>query len=148
MSYVQNYHHLVIGTKNHEMVLPVEFEMELYSYIAGYFKNNNCQLLAINGIPNHIHILVNMNPMLSPALEFGNLKRMTSLWLKENPRFPIFKGWQKEYASFTVSYSHLTAVRGYIENQKIHHADKGYEEEYQRLILKNGLVYYKPNQKQ
>jgi len=144
MSYVQNFQHIVIGTKSHRMVLPTDAEHLLYAYITGFFKNKGCSVIKINGIPNHIHILVNMNPMLAIAAEIGNLKRATSIWLKANRHFPLFEGWQKEYASFSVSYSHLEAVKDYIDIQKAHHSNLFFDDEYNRLILKNGLVYYKP----
>lgn len=71
-----------------------------------------------------------------------DLKRSTSLWMKESGYFPTFKGWQKEYAAFNISFSHKDAVASYINSQQEHHQKLNFEAEYQRLVLKNGLVYY------
>ena len=142
MSYVQNIHHVVISTKNREMTIPTEHTEKLYQYITGIIKNKQCNLLAIGGIPNHIHLLVEVHTQLSTSSLIGEIKRCSSVWMKSDGHFPLFQGWGKEYASFSASYGHCGVLKDYILNQQVHHADKRFEDEYRRLILKNGLVYY------
>ncbi len=124
------------------MTIPVEHAPLLYKYINGIIHYKHCRLLAIGGIPNHIHMLIDINQQLALAMMIGELKRSSSMWMKSDGHFPMFNGWSKEYAAFSVSFGHVDVVRDYISNQQIHHANKRFEEEYQRLILKNGLVYY------
>ena len=142
MSYIQNFQHIVISTKSRQMTLNRNSIDKLYNYIAGFLSNKKCVLIAIGGIEDHIHILINFNPQLSLSQEIGNLKRSTSLWIKQSGFFPLFDGWASEYGSFSVSYGHIEVVSSYIKSQQIHHASLNSEDEYKRLILKNGLVYY------
>ncbi|MDE7369291.1 MAG: transposase [Muribaculaceae bacterium] len=142
MSYIQNYQHIVLSTKNRSKTLNRLFVDKLYQYISGFFQNKECNLIKIGGIEDHIHILVNFNNQLSLSKEIGNLKRSTSIWIKQSGFFPLFDGWSKEYGSFSVSYSHVKPVSDYIQSQQEHHLNLNSEEEYKRLILKNGLIYY------
>ncbi|MDE6353197.1 MAG: transposase [Muribaculaceae bacterium] len=142
MSYIQNFQHIVISTKSRQMTLNRNSIDKLYNYISGFLQNKDCKLIAIGGIEDHIHILTNFNPQLSLSQEIGNLKRSASLWIKQSGYFPLFNGWAKEYGSFSVSYGHIEAVSNYIKSQQSHHANLNSEDEYKRLILKNGLVYY------
>ena len=144
MSYIQSLVHIVINTKNREMSInPNEFG-RLFGYMISELKNNNCPVWAINGISNHIHILISLSVQKCISAVMRDLKRSTSLWMKESGYYPAFKGWSKEYAAFHVSYTHKDAVIAYILNQPEHHKKMNFETEYQKLILKNGLVYYQP----
>ena len=142
MSYIQSLVHIVLNTKYREMSINPEEAKRLYAYIIAVLSNNDCHVLAINGIPNHIHILMSLSSKKCLSDVVRDLKRSTSYWMKKSGFFPVFKGWEKEFASFNISYSHKDAVAQYIYNQQEHHKSLKFDTEYENLILKNGLVYY------
>lgn len=111
MSTVKSLYHIVINTKNREMTIPEESKRELYAYMYGIIKNSGCTLIRMNGIPNHIHLLVDLSSQLSLSQFMHNLKRSSSIWAKKrSDLFPDFVGWGKEYYAFSCSMGQKDAI--------------------------------------
>ncbi len=70
-----------------------------------------------------------------------DLKANTSGWLHKT--FPALQqfAWQNGYGAFTVSTSQATAVRRYIANQKAHHQQQSFEEEFVQLLKLHDVEY-------
>lgn len=66
---------------------------ELYKYIWGIINRKNCFLYRINGIEDHINMLVSIHPSIAVADFIRDLKRSTSVMLKMENGFEKFKGW-------------------------------------------------------
>ncbi len=98
-SYRQILYHLVFRTKDSRKTITPEHAKELYAYILGYIKNKNCVLYRINGMEDHIHILCDLHPSIALANFIRDLKTSTSMWLKENEKFPAFNGGADGYAA-------------------------------------------------
>jgi len=140
MSYIQSLHHIVIRTKYSENVLPNEHSEELYRYIWGYIKNKKSFLYRVNGVPDHIHILVGIHATLALSDFVKELKTSTNSWLKtKKDKFPDFSSWGKKYAAFTIRYQEKDTVINYIKNQREHHKKETFRDEYRRLIMENGI---------
>ena len=140
MSYIQSLHHIVIRTKYSENVLSNEHSEELYRYIWGYIKNKKSFLYRINGMPDHIHILVGIHATIALVDFIKELKTSTNAWMKSNKdKFPEFKSWGKKYAAFTIRYQEKDIVINYIKNQQEHHKKETFKDEYRRLIAENGI---------
>jgi putative transposase len=140
-SYRQNLHHLVFHTKSNQPTIKEESSKDLYNYIWGIVKNKNSKLLQINGIENHIHLLVDIHSSIALADFMRDLKSSSSTWIKESGKFPDFIGWAEGYGSFTVSYQDKDRVIGYIKKQKEHHATVTFEEEYREILKENGVEF-------
>ena len=67
------------------------------------------------------------------------LKIATSKWLKENPHFPLFNGWTKEYAGFSYGLRDKDMIVGYIAKQKKHHHSVALADEYRAFLVENGI---------
>ena len=140
MSYIQSLHHIIIRTKYSESVLPDEHSEELYRYIWGYIKNKKSFLYRINGMTDHIHILVSIHSTIELSDFVKNLKTYANTWLKNNKdKFPDFKFWGEKYAAFTIRYQEKESVIEYIKNQREHHKSESFKDEYRRLIVENGI---------
>lgn len=121
MSYIQSLHHIVIRTKYSKNVLTPEHSEELYRYIWGYIKNKKSFLYRINGMPDHIHILVGIHATIALADFVKELKTSTNTWMKSNKdKFPDFISWGEKYAAFTIRYQEKDVVIEYIKNQQKH----------------------------
>ncbi len=138
MSYTTSYYHIVFRTYRSEPTIPFEHERELYAYIYGIAKNLRCQTYRIGGMPDHIHIFVSLPSDLSLAAFVQRVKSSSSKWLKENPNFPDFCGWGREYAGFSYSYRDKDKIVGYIMRQKEHHGAATFTDEYRDFIEDNG----------
>lgn len=139
MSRVNAIFHIVINTKNRKMTINNEHREDLYRYIWKILKNKGCVLYRINGIANHIHMLIDLKKDLSLSDLMKELKQSSSIWAKQCGLFPEFEGWGKEYAAFSCSYSHKDAVIEYIKSQQEHHNVKSFEEEIRQIYNKAGV---------
>ena len=97
--------------------------------------------LQVGGIENHIHALVLAKPVVAPSQIAQWLKGESSKWIHEQfPHLSKFR-WQDGYGVFTVSQSKAAEVIEYIKNQREHHGDQSFEEEYVSLLKLNGIDY-------
>ncbi len=118
------------------------WEEELYKYITGIITNKEQKLLAINGMPDHIHIFINMRPSCCLSDLVREIKKSSNEFINRKG-FPDFKfQWQEGYGAFSYSHSALNNVITYIQNQKKHHKRKNFKEEY-RDFLKDFQIEYK-----
>jgi hypothetical protein len=61
--------------------------------------------------------------------------------MKEQGKFPRFKGWQDGYGAFTYSIREKDILINYIKNQKDHHKTEIFYDEYKRLLIENGIEF-------
>ena len=100
-------------------------------------------MLAINGMPNHIHFLIGMKPSCCLSDLVREVKKSSNEYIKDN-KFTRFKfNWQQGFGAFSYSHSQLDDVIGYIGNQKEHHRKKTFKEEYLEFLEKYNVEYDK-----
>jgi REP element-mobilizing transposase RayT len=114
---------------------------DLYRIITSLIKSRNCFLKRINGVGNHIHILVDLHPSISVADLVQQVKHDSSVWIKQSSLFPLWKGWAGGYFAGSVSPSLETAVVDYIKRQKEHHGVRTFEDEFQALLRSAGIEF-------
>jgi putative transposase len=137
MSHTRFLYHIVFGTKGRFPLIAGSWENELYAYLTGIVKKHNGKVIAINGMPDHVHILVRLEPCDFPAF-MRELKASSSKWAKQHqPKF----AWQRRYGAFTVSESAIDAVRKYILDQKAHHRKRTFEDEYIELLRRHNVEF-------
>ena len=140
MSYTRLLYHIVFRPKDNVPAITEEHEECLYRYIWGFVKSKDCVLYRIGGMPDHIHILVQMPPLLTVADFMRDLKTSSSIFMHdEHEKFPMFCGWGKSYCALTCSASAKDRVGEYIKRQKEHHRKVGFREELLTLLEENGV---------
>jgi putative transposase len=117
-TYAQNAIHIVFSTKARAKLIPKDSQPRLWSYAAGICQNEKIFVHAIGGLDDHIHLLIEIPPILALAKALNALKSNSSRWANEEG-FPF--AWQQGYAAFSVSASNVPAVVRYIQNQESHH---------------------------
>jgi len=133
-TYTQLYIQLVFAVKGRNSFLQYEWEGELYKYITAVIQNDKHKMLAINGMPDHIHIFLGLNPVFAISDLVKDIKRASNNWINEK-RF--MKGkfeWQAGYGAFSYGRSQIDQVCKYILNQKQHHLKVSFKTEYIRLL--------------
>lgn len=138
MSYTNLVYHIVFRTYRSIPAIDEEHERELYAYAHGYITRHRAKLYRIGSMPDHVHLLVSLPPDLAVSEFVRGLKYATNSWLKGNASFPLFAGWGEGYAAFTYSVEQIPVVKQYIINQKEHHRQVTFAEEYRRFILDCG----------
>lgn len=138
-SCVENYLHIIFATKNRDSLIPLEIEERLHSYLAGIAKQRKVPILKVNGTDDHLHILLNLHPDIALSKLMKELKAYSTSWVKKQG-FDQFS-WQQGYGGFSCSKSHLEKLIKYIENQKVHHQHKSFDQEIDDLNLKWGTSW-------
>ena len=64
-TYTQIYIQVIFAAESRQALIQTENEEELHKYITGIVRNKGQKLLAINGQPDHLHILLGMEPDLA-----------------------------------------------------------------------------------
>ena len=78
-TYTRIRYHLVFATKDHRSVLSDPRRSELYKYISGIIKNKGCQVVTINGVSDHLHLLFSLHPAVALANLVKDIKVAGSL---------------------------------------------------------------------
>lgn len=142
-TFTQIYLHVVFAVQNRISLIRQEWKDELYKYITGIVKNSGHKLIAINGMPNHLHIAVGYKPhQLIPDL-LQDIKGNSSKWINERKFVRGKFNWQAGYGAFSFSHSHIDAVAKYIKNQEEHHKKITFMEEYIQLLKKYEIPFDK-----
>ena len=124
------------------MTLPLASCGHLYRYIARVIQSHDSIPFAVNGIENHVHLLVQLHPSVNLSDLVRDIKLSTNQWMKQNhDMFPQFVGWGKEYGAFTYALRDKEMVAKYILNQGSHHLRESFEDEYRKHLEHAGLEW-------
>ena len=135
------YLHAVFSTKFRKELIDPGIENELYAYMAKILRECDSPSLIINGTRNHIHILFAQSRKVTICKIIEDVKKSSSKWIKiKGPEYRDFY-WQGGYGIFSVGWSSLEIVRKYIANQKQHHQQRSFENEYIQLLTKYNVEY-------
>jgi putative transposase len=115
----------------------------LYKYITGIVSNNGHKLLAINGVEDHIHILIGVRPNQSISDLMQDVKGSSSKWINEQDFMKSTFKWLAGYGAFSYSKSHISNVIHFIERQEEHHRKISFREEYIAFLEKFEVDYDK-----
>ena len=133
-------YHIVFRPKDSRPVLDIASEETLYRYIWRFIQDYGGVLYAVGGMPDHIHILVELPPTIPLAVFMRDLKTATSKFLKYNASlFPYFEQWGRGYFAETHSLSQKEVIRAYIKGQKQHHSKISFADELRNLYVECGL---------
>ncbi len=133
-TYTQIHLQFVFAVKYRNGLIHASFKEELYKYISGIIKENNHKLLAINGMPDHLHIFIGMRPSQSISDLLQDIKGSSSKWINEKKFLKVKFEWQEGYGAFSYSKSHVNNVISYIQNQENHHKKETFREEYLKFL--------------
>ena len=139
MSYVQLLYHTVIRTKASQPVLSLECSEELYRYIWGIIKNKNSVLYRVNGMEDHVHILLSLHPTIAFSDFMREMKAETSKMLKRTAGFEDFTAWSEGYAALSYSLKDKDMIINYIKNQREHHKTVSFRDEYVNFLNEMNL---------
>ena len=140
-TYTQIYIQFVFAVKHRNGLIHSSWKNELYKYITGIVQNNKHKMICINGVADHIHILISVKPTQSLSDLMQDVKGSSSKWINE---MKFVKGkfeWQEGFGAFSYAKSELKNVIAYIENQEEHHRQKTFRNEYLEFLAKFEIEY-------
>ena len=133
--------HAVFSTKSRVDLISPEIEAELFAYMGGVLKNLESPALAINGTPDHVHLLISQSKNTALSQVMGEMKKSSSRWIKaKGAAFKAFD-WQDGYAAFSIGQSQVDALKKYIARQKEHHTRRSFQDELITILKKYRVPY-------
>lgn len=140
-TYTQLHIQAVFAVKNRQSLIKKEWKDEFYQYITGIIQSYGHKVLQINGVSDHIHILIGLRPNQSISELMKNAKQDSSAWINKKGLIKSRFSWQSGYGAFSYSKSHVTNVINYIKNQEEHHRKKILSDEYLQLLNEFQIDY-------
>jgi putative transposase len=140
-AWTQNFYHTVFSTKDRAELITEVLESRLYPYLGGILREKGCSLLAINGMADHVHLLVRYPSNLSHSDMLRHIKSRSSGWIHDTFQESRGFAWQEGYGGFTVSKSMVETVGAYIARQKEHHLTQDFKSEFLELLRKHEVDF-------
>ena len=135
-TFTQLHIQLIFAVQNRTSLIDKFWKDRLYAYMTGIIQNNGHKLLIINGMPDHVHILIGFRTTQALSELVQVVKRDSSKWINENKFVRGKFSWQEGFGAFSYSHSHLSNVMEYIKNQEEHHRKLTFLEEYKSFLEK------------
>lgn len=136
------YVHAVFSTKGRRRFLRDRLlRMEMHAFLGGISKHLNCPCIIVGGTDDHIHQIFRLNRTITPSECIKEIKRVSTLWIKQRAPRLINFAWQAGYGAFSVSAANLDVVKKYIASQEEHHQKMSFQEEFRMMLKKHNLEW-------
>jgi REP element-mobilizing transposase RayT len=136
-TYTKIYIHVVFVVKGRENIISSRWKDDLYKYINGIITNNDQKLMIINGMPDHVHLLIGIKPSIAISDLVRDIKANSSRFINEKRWVRGKFEWQHGFGAFSCNPVDLDDIINYIKNQEEHHKKKPFREEYLDILNQN-----------
>ena len=133
--------HFIWSTKERTSLITKRLKKGLIKHFKEYGHENGIYVDTVNGVQDHLHFLIGLDPTQSPSKIANLLKGESSNWVNKNDFLKAKFAWQEGYSVFSVSESHVKRVRDYIINQELHHRKMTYLEEVEKFLQAYGVPW-------
>jgi REP element-mobilizing transposase RayT len=140
-TFSQIYIQTVFAVSGRMSLITPTFKEDLYKYIAGIVRNQGQKLISINGMPDHVHILIGLKPSMALADLVRDIKADSSTYINKNRWVRGKFTWQEGYGAFSYGHSQLDTIISYIQNQEKHHSRRSFKNEYLGLLRKFDIAF-------
>ncbi|RYY95770.1 MAG: transposase [Chitinophagaceae bacterium] len=140
-TFLQAHFHVVFGVRHRAAMIGVGWKDRLHQYLIGIFHHHGHRVLALNTMPDHLHVLFgyNVNELIPSLIQ--QVKRDSTLWINEKRLAAGRFAWQEGYGGFAVCKDHISPVISYIQNQELHHRKQSFLDEYRSFLESEGISY-------
>ena len=135
-TYSQIYIQTVFAVENRQSLITPDFKEDLHKYINGIVNNQGQKLIAINSMPDHVHILIGLKPAMALADLVREIKADSTNFINERKLLHGRFNWQEGYGAFSYGHSQLNTIIRYIQTQEKHHQRRSFKDEYLALLRK------------
>ena len=140
-SYTSSYYHCVFSTKERRQFITKELQIRLFPYLGGIAKEHKLKMLAVGGMPDHVHLLLSLPKTIAISKALQLIKGGSSKWIHDTFSEHETFAWQKGYGAFSIGVNDIERTTAYIENQTEHHKERNFEEEYLIFLQRNEIKY-------
>jgi putative transposase len=122
MPFWQLFYHIVWSTKGREPLLTPEIEPFVHEALHIKAVGLGGVVFAVNGMPDHVHMVVAVPPSIALSTFIGRVKAVASVHTNRSGLSEARFSWQAEYGIFSFDRKRLHSYVDYVERQKEHHA--------------------------
>lgn len=140
-TYTQIYLQVVFAVQGRQGLIRSEHQAELYQYMTGIVRRRNQKLIAINGVADHVYLLIGMKPDIALSDLVRDIKAGSSNFINEQRWVRGRFNWQEGFGGFSYGHSQLATVIRYIQNQPEHHQQRSFKSEYLTLLRKFEIAF-------
>lgn len=140
-TFSQIYIQTVFAVSSRQSLIKPDFKEDLFKYITGIVTNQRQKLISINGMADHIHILIGLKPSMALADLVRDIKADSTAHLNKNKWVRGKFSWQEGYGAFSYRHSQLDTIIRYIQNQEKHHKRRSFRNEYLTLLRKFDIAF-------
>lgn len=140
-TYTKIHIHVVFAVQQRSSLIRNSWKDNLHKYISGIINKSGHKVLAINGISDHVHILIGLRPNQSLSDLMKKVKGSSSKWINENRLVMGRFSWQEGYSAFSYGQSQVNYVIHYIQNQEEHHKRQSLKEEHEMLLKEFNIEF-------
>lgn len=140
-TYTQIHLHLVFAVKYRAALIHPTWREALYKYITAIIQNRDHKLLIINGMPDHLHMLIGMRPTQALSDLMQEVKGDSSKWINTQHFVRGQFRWQEGFGAFSYAKQDVPRIIRYIINQENHHRQVSFIDEYTKLLSDSGIGY-------
>jgi len=140
-AFTQFYIQLVFSPKHRDRLLVEKIRPRIFEYLSGITTNIGHKSIIINGVSDHVHLFIGLNPKISVSETVKELKRSSSIFINDHKIFPGKFEWQEGYGGFSYGRSQIEKVYDYIKNQEQHHKKQTFKEEYIEFLIKYEIEF-------
>lgn len=140
-TFTQIYIHLVFSPLHREALLVDKIRPRIFEYMGGIIRTLQHKPIIINGMSDHVHLLIGFNPKISVSETVKEIKRLSSMFINEQNLFIGKFQWQAGYGAFSYGRSQLDNIYHYIKNQEDHHKNQSFKEEYYSFLKKFDIEF-------
>lgn len=133
-TFTQIYIQVVFAVAWRQSLIVPEHKEEIHKYITGIVRNKNQKLIEINSMPDHLHMLIGMEPDLALSDLVREVKKSSTGFINQKRLVRGHFNWQEGFGAFSYSRSSLDHVIAYIRNQETHHRKTSFRVEYMTML--------------
>jgi len=140
-TFSQIYIQVVFAVQGRQNLLQKEWRVEVFKYMSGIIRGKNQKSIIVNGVGDHVHLLLGLKPIMRLSDLVRDIKNNSSNFINKNHLVRGRFSWQEAYGAFSYSHLQLDSVYQYILNQEEHHHKRTFKEEYLAMLKEFEIPY-------
>ena len=140
-TFTQIYIQAIFAVNGRSNLLQKPWSDEVFKYMAGIIKNKGQKPIIVNGVANHVHMFVGLQPAMAISDLVRDVKNNTTNFINDRKLIGGKFSWQDGYGAFSYAHSQIETVYNYILNQEEHHKRKTFKEEYSDFLKKFNVEF-------
>jgi putative transposase len=140
-TYSRIYIQIVLAVRDSNSRIYPSWENDLFDHIKHIVQKEGQKLLAINGMSDHVHVFVGIQPSCNLSELVKKIKNSTSDYIKDNQFVKSDFQWDEGFGAFSYGTNQFDLVTSFIASQKEHHTKIDFNEEYSAMLRDNNVIF-------